>query len=113
MSTKADMLKLGYKLMSEEHGPADLVRDAKRAEEAGFEFAAISDHFSPWLDEQSHAPLAWPVLGAIANATQRLTPMTAVTCTTRYHPARVVQGAATLGLLSNNRFTLGLGAGEA
>src|ERR1700676_1660901 len=63
MSTKADMLKLGYKLMSEEHGPADLVRDAKRAEEAGFEFAAISDHFSPWLDEQGHAPLAWPVLG--------------------------------------------------
>ncbi len=41
------MLKLGYKLMSEEHGPTDLVRNAKRAEEAGFAFAAISDHFSP------------------------------------------------------------------
>jgi alkanesulfonate monooxygenase SsuD/methylene tetrahydromethanopterin reductase-like flavin-dependent oxidoreductase (luciferase family) len=52
------MLKLGYKLMSEEHGPADLVRNAKRAEEAGFAFAAISDHFSPWLEEQGHAPLA-------------------------------------------------------
>jgi G6PDH family F420-dependent oxidoreductase len=113
MSTKSNMLKLGYKLMSEEHGPADLVRNAKRAEQAGFEFAAISDHFSPWLDEQGHAPLAWPVLGAIANATQRLGLMTAVTCpTTRYHPAIVAQGAATLGLLSNNRFTLGLGAGE-
>ena len=49
------MLELGYKLMSEEHGPADLVRNAKRAEQAGFEFAAISDHFSPWLDEQGHA----------------------------------------------------------
>jgi G6PDH family F420-dependent oxidoreductase len=107
------MLKLGYKLMSEEHGPTDLVRNAKRAEEAGFAFAAISDHFSPWLEEQGHAPLAWPVLGAIANATRRMGLMTAVTCPTmRYHPAIVAQGAATLGLLSDNRFTLGLGAGE-
>src|SRR5579883_434115 len=107
------MLKLGYKLMSEEHGPADLVRNAKRAEDAGFEFAAISDHFSPWLTEQGHAPLVWPVLGAIANGTERIGLMTAVTCPTmRYHPAIVAQCAATLGLLSDNRFTLGLGAGE-
>ena len=107
------MLKLGYKLMSEEHGPSDLVRNAQRAEQAGFEFAAISDHFFPWLEEQGHAPLAWPVLGAIANATRRMGLMTAVTCPImRYHPAIVAQCAATLGLLSNNRFTLGLGAGE-
>ena len=51
------MVKLGYKLMSEEHGPADLVRNAKRAEEAGFDFAAISDHYFPWLEEQGHAPV--------------------------------------------------------
>ena len=107
------MLKLGYKLMSEEHGPADLVRNATRAEAAGFAFAAISDHFSPWLEEQGHAPLAWPVLGAVANATRRMGLMTAVTCPTmRYHPAIVAQGAATLALLSDDRFTLGLGAGE-
>lgn len=57
--------------------------------------------------------MAWPVLGAIANATERIGLMTAVTCPTmRYHPAIVAQGAATLGLLSNNRFALGLGAGE-
>jgi hypothetical protein len=36
------MLKLGYKLMSEEHGPKELVENAKRAEKAGFDFAAIS-----------------------------------------------------------------------
>jgi G6PDH family F420-dependent oxidoreductase len=107
------MLKLGYKLMSEEHGPADLIRNPTRAEEAGFDFVAISDHFSPWLEEQGHAPLAWPVLGGLANATRRVGLMTAVTCPTmRYHPAIVAQGAATLGLISNNRFTLGLGAGE-
>src|ERR1700733_1717265 len=110
---ESSMLKLGYKLMSEEHGPADLVRNAKRAEDAGFDFAAISDHFSPWLEEQGHAPLAWTVLGAIAQATKRIGLMTAVTCPTmRYHPAVIAQGAATLGLLSERRFTLGLGAGE-
>ena len=107
------MVKLGYKLMSEEHGPLALVRNAKRAEQAGFDFAAISDHFFPWLEEQGHAPLAWSVLGALANATQRIDLMTAVTCPImRYHPAIIAQGAATMALLSNNRFTLGLGAGE-
>lgn len=107
------MLKLGYKLMSEEHGPTDLVRNAERAEQAGFDFAAISDHFFPWIEEQGHSPLAWSVLGAIAHATDQLGLMTAVTCPTmRYHPAVIAQGAATLALLSNDRFTLGLGSGE-
>jgi G6PDH family F420-dependent oxidoreductase len=107
------MIKLGYKLMSEEHSPTDLVRNATRAEQVGFDFAAISDHFSPWLEEQGHSPLAWSILGAVANATQRIGLMTAVTCPImRYHPAVIAQGTATLGLLSGNRFTLGLGAGE-
>lgn len=107
------MIKLGYKLMSEEHGPNELVRNARLAEQAGFDFAAISDHFSPWLEEQGHAPLAWSVLGAAANATRHIGLMTAVTCPImRYHPAIIAQGAATLALLSDDRFTLGLGAGE-
>jgi G6PDH family F420-dependent oxidoreductase len=107
------MIKLGYKLMSEEHGPADLLRNARRAEQAGFDFAAISDHFSPWIEEQGHASFAWSVLGALANATQRIGLMTAVTCPImRYHPAIIAQAAATLGLLGGDRFTLGLGAGE-
>jgi G6PDH family F420-dependent oxidoreductase len=107
------VLKLGYKLMSEEHGPSDLVHNAQRAEHAGFDFAAISDHFSPWIEEQGHASFAWSVLGAVANATERLGLMTAVTCPImRYHPAIIAQAAATLALLSKNRFTLGLGSGE-
>jgi G6PDH family F420-dependent oxidoreductase len=89
------------------------VRNAVRAEEVGFDFAAISDHFSPWLEEQGHAPLIWPVLEAVVQATRHIGLMTAVTCPTMpYHPAIIAQGAATLGVLSNNRFTLGLGAGE-
>jgi len=107
------MVKLGYKLMSEEHGPNALVQHAQQAEQAGFDFAAMSDHFFPWLEEQGHSPLAWTVLGAVAQATRRLGLMTAVTCPTmRYHPAIIAQGAATMALLSDDRFTLGLGAGE-
>jgi G6PDH family F420-dependent oxidoreductase len=107
------MPNYGYKLMSEEHGPTDLVRNASRAEEAGFDFVAISDHFHPWLSSQGHSPAAWTVLGSIAARTQRVGLVTAVTCPSiRYHPATIAQSAATLALLSNGRFTLGLGAGE-
>ena len=53
------------------------------------------------------------MLGAVAQVTERAELMTYVTCPTmRYHPAVVAQQAATLALLSGDRFTLGLGAGE-
>jgi G6PDH family F420-dependent oxidoreductase len=107
------MVQFGYTLMTEQAGPADLVRHAAGAENAGFEFEVMSDHFFPWLDEQGHSPYAWSVLGAVTQATERVELMTYVTCPTmRYHPAVVAQKAATIQLLSGNRFTLGLGAGE-
>jgi G6PDH family F420-dependent oxidoreductase len=110
---ESDMTRIGYKLMTEEHGPSRLVANAVRAEELGFDFLGISDHFSPWLDEEGHSPFAWSVLGAIALATRRVDLMTSVTCPyLRYHPAIVAQAAATIALLSNGRFTLGLGSGE-
>jgi len=100
--------------MCEQRGPKDLVRDVQRAEQAGFAFSVISDHFHPWLDDQGHAPNAWPVLGASAVATSTIELMTYVTCPImRYHPAVVAQQAATVALLSGGRFRLGLGAGEA
>ena len=107
------MTRFGYTLMTEQSGPKELVRYAIGAEEAGFDFAVCSDHFSPWLDSQGHSPYAWAVLGAVAHATQRLDLMTYVTCPTmRYHPAVVAQKAATLQILADGRFTLGLGSGE-
>lgn len=89
------------------------MRYAVAAEQAGFDFEVSSDHYSPWLTEQGHAPYAWTVLGAVAQATERVGLMTYVTCPTlRYHPAVVAQKAATLQLLAEGRFTLGLGSGE-
>ena len=106
-------MEIGYTMMCEQSGPKELVRDVALAEEAGFDYAVISDHYFPWLDEQGHAPYAWSVLGAAAQATSTIPLMTYVTCpTVRYHPAVVAQKAATVQLLSDGRFTLGLGAGE-
>jgi G6PDH family F420-dependent oxidoreductase len=106
-------MQLGYTLMTEQSPPKKLVEYAVRAEDLGFEFAVSSDHYFPWLDEMGHAPNAWVTLGAVAQATSRMQLMTYVTCPTfRYRPAVVAQQAATLALLSDGRFTLGLGAGE-
>jgi G6PDH family F420-dependent oxidoreductase len=106
-------MRLGYKLAAEAFGPKELIRQAVRAEECGFDFVEISDHYHPWLDVQGHSPFAWSVLGAIAARTQRLGLATGVTCpTVRYHPAIIAQAAATLAIISDDRFTLGVGSGE-
>jgi coenzyme F420-dependent glucose-6-phosphate dehydrogenase len=104
---------LGYALSSEEHGPRDLVRNARQAEEVGFTFAMISDHFHPWIERHPHSPFVWGVLGAIAEATDRLVVGTGVTCPTmRIHPAIIAHAAATAADLMPGRFFLGLGTGE-
>ena len=107
------MLQIGFKLCSEEHGPTDLVQYARRAEEAGFTFAMISDHFHPWIDRQGHSPFVWNVIGAIAQATEQLRLGTGVTCPTiRIHPAIIAQAAATSAAMMPGRFWLGVGTGE-
>jgi G6PDH family F420-dependent oxidoreductase len=107
------MTRYGYFLSGEEYGPAELVKQARLAEEAGFEALWISDHFHPWLDEQGQAGYVWSLIGAISQATS-LPVTTAVTCPLmRQHPAIVAQAAATSALLTGNRFTLGVGTGEA
>ena len=106
-------MEIGYKLSSEEHGPNDLVRFATLAEEHGFGFAMISDHFHPWIDRQGQSPFVWSVIGGIAQATKRLRLGTAVTCpTVRVHPAIVAQAAATAATMMPGRFFLGVGTGE-
>jgi coenzyme F420-dependent glucose-6-phosphate dehydrogenase len=107
------MIRIGYALSSEEHPPAALVEFARRAEQAGFDFAMISDHFHPWIDRQGHSPFVWSVLGGIAHATERLEIGTGVTCPIiRVHPAIIAQAAATTAAMMPGRFSLGLGTGE-
>jgi G6PDH family F420-dependent oxidoreductase len=106
-------MRIGYFLSSEEFGVRELVRQATLAESHGFEGLWISDHFHPWNNEQGNSPFVWTALGAIVQATS-LKVGTAVTCpTVRIHPAIIAQAAATVGSLSEGRFTLGVGSGEA
>src|SRR3954452_16225134 len=104
---------IGYTLSCEEFGPRALTAQAVRAEQAGFGFAGISDHFHPWVDAQGESPFVWGVLGAIAERTERLQLLTGVTCPAlRIHPALVAQAAATAASLLPGRFSLGVGTGE-
>ena len=105
--------ELGFALSSEEHAPNDLVKWAVRAEECGFSYALISDHYHPWVDKQGHSPFVWSVIGGIAQATERLRLGTGVTCpTVRIHPAVIAQAAATSAAMMPGRFFLGVGSGE-
>jgi G6PDH family F420-dependent oxidoreductase len=108
-------MKIGYFLASEEWGPHDLVAQAVKAQEAGFEGLWISDHYHPWNDEQGHSPFVWSTIGAIAQATEsNMKVTTAVTCPTiRIHPAVIAQAAATSAVMLDGNFCLGVGSGEA
>jgi len=108
------MVEFGYALSSEEIPSLDLVRNARRAEELGFQFALISDHYHPWVSQQGNSPFVWGVIGAIAQATERLRLGTGVTCPTmRIHPAVLAQAAATAAEMMPGRFFFGVGSGEA
>ena len=106
-------MQIGFKLMAEAYEPHELVRQAVRAEEVGFDFVEISDHYHPWLYSHGHSPFAWSMLAAAAADTERIELATGVTCPSiRYHPAIIAQAAATTQILADGRFVLGVGSGE-
>lgn len=106
-------MRIGYKLATEGFGPRELIRQAELAEQAGFDFVEMSDHYYPWVEAQGHSAFTWSLLSAIAVKTDRIGLATGVTCPSlRYHPAVIAQAAATLAIISDGRFTLGVGAGE-
>jgi coenzyme F420-dependent glucose-6-phosphate dehydrogenase len=107
------MVQLGYAISSEEIPPNTAVRNAQRAEAAGFRFAMVSDHFHPWISKQGHSPFVWTVLGGIATMTTTLHVGTGVTCPIlRIHPAIIAHAAATVAAMMPRRFFLGVGTGE-
>jgi coenzyme F420-dependent glucose-6-phosphate dehydrogenase len=107
------MTTFGYTLSSEEHHPNDLVRAAQRAEQLGFEFVSISDHFHPWLETQGQSAFVWSTIGGIAATTERVRVGIGVCCPLiRIHPVIVAQAAATSSAMLEGRFFLGVGTGE-
>src|SRR6266403_4295275 len=106
------MAKIYWFLGHEQFQPEVLVRHAQIAEEAGFDGVMVSEHFHPWVEDNSASGFAFATLGAIAQATKRVELMTAVTTPLfRYHPAVVAQAAATIDRLSGGRLALGIGTG--
>ncbi len=113
MNAPAASPAIGLHLSAEELPPDLIVDGARRAEEAGFAFVTVSDHFHPWTRRQGQSPFVWSVLGAIAQVTERVGIGTAVTCpTVRTHPAIIAHAAATTAVMAKGRFFLGVGTGE-
>ncbi len=107
------MTKFAYFCGHEQFQPEELVEHAVLAEQAGFDMAVVSEHFHPWVDDQSAAGFAFSTIAAMAQATRRIVFTTGVTTPLfRYHPGVVAQAAATLDRISGGRFNLGVGLGE-
>jgi G6PDH family F420-dependent oxidoreductase len=107
------MVEIGYKLFTESHGAPELVKNARLAEDAGFSFLSISDHYLPWISNHGRAGFAWCTIGGVSQATSRVKVTTGVTCPLiRYHPAIIAQAAATAATMMPGRFEIGLGTGE-
>lgn len=83
------------------------------AEDRGFDFVSISDHYHPWISAQGHSPFVWSVLGGIGAATETIEVGVGVSCPIlRIHPAILAQAVATTGLLLDERLIWGVGTGE-
>jgi coenzyme F420-dependent glucose-6-phosphate dehydrogenase len=107
-------MKFAWLCSHESYQPEELVKQAVLAEQAGFDVVLGSDHFHPWVDDVSAASFVWSWLGAVAAQTQRVELGTSVTCPLfHYHPGMIAQAAATVDRLSDGRFFLGVGTGEA
>jgi coenzyme F420-dependent glucose-6-phosphate dehydrogenase len=107
------MTKFAYFCGHEEWQPEELVQHAVLAEQAGFDMVVVSEHFHPWVDDDSASGFAFSTIGAMAARTEKIEFTTGVTTPLfRYHPGVVAQAAATLDRLSGGRFNLGVGTGE-
>jgi coenzyme F420-dependent glucose-6-phosphate dehydrogenase len=106
------MATIGYHASHEQFPPSALLRNARLAEQAGFQAGMCSDHFAPWSERQAESGFSFAWLGAALTVTAL--PF-GVVCAPgqRYHPAIIAQAAATLAEMSPGRFWLALGSGQA
>ena len=92
---------------------ADLAAIARAADDAGFEFLAVMDHFfqigliGPHEREMLEA---YTTLAYLAGSTSRLKLLTLVTGTVYRHPGILAKNVTTLDVLSGGRAWLGIGA---
>lgn len=105
------MPTIGYQISHEQFPPSLLLNYAKRAEAAGFDELASSDHLFPWSRAQGHSGFAWSWMAAALQATSL--PCGVVTAPVqRYHPVIIAQACATLAEMFPDRFWPCMGSGE-
>lgn len=104
-------MKIGYQISHEQFPPSQLLQLAIRAERAGFEELASSDHLFPWSRAQGHSGFAWSWMAAALQATSL--PCGVVNAPVqRYHPVIIAQACATLAEMFPDRFWACFGSGE-
>jgi alkanesulfonate monooxygenase SsuD/methylene tetrahydromethanopterin reductase-like flavin-dependent oxidoreductase (luciferase family) len=84
---------------------------AAEAEEAGWDGCFVWDHLA-WRAPVQRVADPWITLAAIATATERIRLGPMVTALARRRPVKVARETATLDVLSDGRFTLGVGLGS-
>src|SRR5256885_15774817 len=85
---------------------ADMLRQARLAEEVGLDSFWIAEHH---FAEDGYAAAVLPVCAAVLASTRRLTTGTAVAIASFYHPVRLAEDAIALDLLSGGPFSLRAG----
>jgi coenzyme F420-dependent glucose-6-phosphate dehydrogenase len=103
---------IGYHASHEQFAPSELLGHVHAAEQAGFQAAMCSDHFTPWGTAQGQSGFSWSWLGAAMHAT-RLPFGIVTTPGWRYHPTILAQAVATLDEMFPGRFWVAMGSGEA
>lgn len=92
---------------------AELARQARQAEEIGFDSIWVQDHYWVENDKGRRVGVLEPMtmLAYLAAVTCRVRLGTLVLCNAFRHPGQLAREAATLADASGGRFVLGLGAG--
>jgi probable F420-dependent oxidoreductase len=107
--------------------PDQLIEVAQICEEVGFEGAFVSDHLfypgsfehkypynetgDPGFTPETPWPQPWATIAAMAAVTSKLRFSTLIYILPLRDPIEVAKATGTLGVLSKNRFALGVGAG--
>lgn len=87
---------------------ADTLRQIAWAETIGYDDVWLTEHH---FCEDGHAPSILALAAAVAVRTQRIRIGTSVLLLPLHHAVRVAEDAATIDILSNGRFDLGVGIG--